>query len=54
VAILIAAGGGYWLDTRFDTSPILLIVGTILGFTAFVVRLLRLGREQQKPPQDPG
>lgn len=47
-AILIAAGGGYWLDGRFDTSPIFLFLGTALGFAAFVLRLLRLGRQLQE------
>jgi F0F1-type ATP synthase assembly protein I len=46
-AIPIAAGGGYWLDHRFDTSPIFLILGTCIGFAAFVMRLLRLGRQIQ-------
>jgi ATP synthase protein I len=45
VAILIAAGGGYWLDRRLGSSPWGLLIGTVLGFAAFVVRLLRLGRQ---------
>lgn len=52
-AILIAAGLGYWADDTFDTSPLYLIIGTVLGFAAFVLRLLRLGREmQEEPPSD--
>jgi F0F1-type ATP synthase assembly protein I len=46
-AILIAAGAGYWADGRFDTSPIFLFLGTAIGFGAFVMRLLRLGRQLQ-------
>jgi F0F1-type ATP synthase assembly protein I len=49
-AILIAAGAGYWADDHFDTSPIFLILGTATGFTAFVLRLLRLGRQLQETP----
>jgi len=46
-AIPIAAGAGYWLDGRFDKSPIFLFLGTAIGFAAFVVRLMRLGRQVQ-------
>ena len=44
-AILICAGGGYWVDSRLGTSPWGLVVGTVIGFTSFVLRLLRLGRQ---------
>ena len=47
-AILIAAGIGYWVDTRFGTSPYGLFTGTIVGFSAFVLRLLRLGKQLEK------
>jgi len=42
-AILIAVGLGYWADEYFETGPRYLIVGAILGFAAFVLRLLRMG-----------
>jgi len=48
LALLIGAGIGYWADVRFGSSPWLLLLGTALGFAAFVVRLFRLGREQGK------
>ena len=41
-AVLIAAGIGYWLDEKFDTAPTLFLVGLVLGFCAFMLRLLRL------------
>ena len=41
-AILIAGGLGYWADHRFGTDPILLLVGLVLGFATFVVRLTRM------------
>ncbi len=41
-AIPIAGGLGYWADTRFDTGPILLLAGLVLGFAAFVVRIMRM------------
>jgi F0F1-type ATP synthase assembly protein I len=47
-AILIAAGIGYWLDARFDSAPIGLLGGLLVGFAAFVLRLIRLGRQLQE------
>jgi len=44
IALLIAAGFGYWLDGRLDTAPWLLLIGTAIGFASFTVRLVRLGR----------
>ena len=44
---------GYWLDRRFDTSPIFLLVGTVIGFAAFVLRLVRLGRQLQTIDREP-
>ncbi len=44
IALLIAAGFGYWLDGYFDTAPALLLIGTAIGFASFTVRLIRLGR----------
>ena len=52
LAIPIAIGGGYWLDGRFDTTPIFLLVGAAVGFGAFVLRLVRLGR-QLHPDREP-
>ena len=37
---------GYWLDQRWGTLPLLLIVGVILGFATATLSLLRL----TKPP----
>jgi F0F1-type ATP synthase assembly protein I len=48
VAILIAMGAGYWVDTRYETSPYGLLIGTAVGFASFVLRLLRLGRRIQE------
>jgi F0F1-type ATP synthase assembly protein I len=44
-AILVAAGFGYWADEHFDTSPRYVLIGTVVGFASFVIRLLRLGRQ---------
>ncbi len=47
-AILIAAGIGYWIDGRFDTAPTFLLIGLAVGFAAFTLRLVRIGREAQR------
>jgi F0F1-type ATP synthase assembly protein I len=46
-AVLIAGGIGYWLDDYFDSAPIGLLVGIVVGFASFTLRLIRLGREMQ-------
>jgi hypothetical protein len=42
-AILIAVGLGYWADSYFETQPRYLIIGAVIGFAAFVLRLFRMG-----------
>ncbi len=44
-SVLIAVAFGYWVDSRWDTRPYGLLIGTVVGFAAMVLRLLRLGRE---------
>ena len=48
LSIVIAIGFGYWIDARFDVAPVGLVVGAILGFSAFVLRLMRMGKIVQK------
>jgi F0F1-type ATP synthase assembly protein I len=50
LAIAIAAGIGAWADHRWSTSPRWLIVGTLVGFAAFVLRLFRMRRLFDPPP----
>jgi F0F1-type ATP synthase assembly protein I len=52
VAILVALGIGYWADRHFGTSPLYLLIGTGVGFAAFVLRLFRLGRQIERLPDD--
>jgi F0F1-type ATP synthase assembly protein I len=52
-AILIAAGIGYWIDGRFGTTPYGVLIGTVVGFGSFVLRLLRLGRQLERLPDAP-
>ena len=42
-AIVVGTAAGYWADGYFDTSPWLLVAGATIGFSAFVLRLTRLG-----------
>jgi F0F1-type ATP synthase assembly protein I len=44
-AILAATGIGYWVDHRFGTTPYGVIGGAVIGFAAFVLRLIRLGHQ---------
>jgi F0F1-type ATP synthase assembly protein I len=48
-AILVAVAIGYFVDRRFGTSPGFLFVGVVLGFSAFVLRLVRIGRALTPP-----
>lgn len=49
-SVLIACAFGYWVDYRWDTAPIGLLVGTAVGFAAMVLRLVRLGKEVHPDP----
>lgn len=44
-AILIACVAGFWIDRKFETAPVGILVGAAIGFGAFVLRLMRLGKE---------
>ena len=50
-ALVIAAGIGFWIDTRTETMPLFLLVGMALGFGACVLRLLRYQRELDARPR---
>lgn len=52
-AILISMGIGYWADQHFDTAPRFLILGVIVGFGSFVLRLSRMRRLLEEPPEGP-
>ncbi|MGH8311404.1 MAG: AtpZ/AtpI family protein [Steroidobacteraceae bacterium] len=43
-SIMVGGALGYFADQYFDTSPFLLLIGFVFGFSAFFVRLLRLKR----------
>ena len=50
-AILISTGLGYLADSRWESEPWGLLVGLSIGFAAFVLRLVRLGRELEEASQ---
>ena len=47
-AIVIGAGLGFAVDRRFGTDPWGVVIGLVLGFGGFVLRLVRLGRAVQE------
>ncbi len=44
-AVIVASLLGYWADSYFESSPWGLLIGVVLGFSAMVLRLFRLGAE---------
>jgi F0F1-type ATP synthase assembly protein I len=44
VALSIAggSGGGFWLDSQFDTSPVLTLVGLAIGIVVAFAGMIRL------------
>ena len=50
-SILIATLLGYWFDEHYGTTPSGVLVGAGVGFGAFVLRLMRLGK--QLHPDEP-
>ncbi len=36
--------GGYWLDTKFSTLPLFLILGMVFGFISFIYFMRKLYR----------
>ena len=52
VSVIAAIGLGYWADTYFDSEPIGLFLGAVIGFAAMVLRLVRLGRQVESGLQD--
>jgi F0F1-type ATP synthase assembly protein I len=50
LSIPIAGGLGWWADRSFGTAPILLLVGLVLGFASFVMRLVRMRKLVEEVP----
>ncbi len=50
--VVVGAGIGWWLDSRFGTEPLLLLMFMFLGLAAGIRTLLRFAR-QSAPPEGP-
>jgi F0F1-type ATP synthase assembly protein I len=46
-AIPVGVGFGWLADHQFESAPIGMLVGAGIGFAAFVLRLVRLGKDMQ-------
>ena len=53
LAVAVGGAAGGYADQRFGTAPFLLMLGVLLGFGTFVLRLVRLMRELAPSPHDP-
>ena len=42
ICIVLGIGGGLWLDSKFDASPILVIVGLLLGIAVAFYGVYRM------------
>ncbi|UCE87337.1 MAG: AtpZ/AtpI family protein [Deltaproteobacteria bacterium] len=54
LALLIMVIAGVLADGHFGTKPTFLLVGFAIGFGSFVLRLVRLLNELQRPPGGDG
>ncbi len=51
LALVIMPVLGAWADSRFETGPVLFLLGLAIGFGSFVLRLVRLlGELERQPP----
>jgi ATP synthase protein I len=48
LSIFIGLGLGLWLDKKFDTNPVLMFVGLILGIVAGFSNIVRAGKKGKK------
>ncbi|MFO1042648.1 MAG: AtpZ/AtpI family protein [Planctomycetaceae bacterium] len=46
IQMALPPGVGWWLDERFSTSPWLMIVGVLLGFSVAMLELLKFAKEK--------
>jgi len=48
VPALVAVFGGQWLDTKFQTEPLLFIISMTLAFIVTLIGILRLAQDYLK------
>lgn len=51
-SVPVAIGLGYWADSRFGTEPIGMLVGAVLGFATFVLRLMKMRPKNECDDED--
>jgi ATP synthase protein I len=51
VGVLVGAAVGFLIDSLFDTSPFGLLIGTLLGFGAGTVNVVRAAKELSERAQ---
>jgi F0F1-type ATP synthase assembly protein I len=54
--IALLTGGGFWLDRRWGTTPLCIMIGLVVGFGAGFYHLYRAVyalTNTKKPPHDP-
>lgn len=44
----IPAGVGWWLDSKWNTAPWLMIVGIVLGFLVVILEIVRIVKESNE------
>ncbi len=47
ISIVLGVVAGLWLDSKFDTGPVLVIVGLILGLV-FLIKFVSNGKSERK------
>jgi F0F1-type ATP synthase assembly protein I len=53
LAVPIAIGFGFWCDRSFDTAPVGLLIGTVVGFAAMLLRIVRMRPGETGEEPDP-
>ncbi len=51
-AMIFFVGGGAWLDVHYGTSPLWILVGVGLAFTALGALLYRIVKESARTPRE--
>jgi F0F1-type ATP synthase assembly protein I len=47
-AILLPGGLGYWLDTKWQTTPWLMLVGGVFGFGVGLYMMLKAAKQSMR------
>ena len=44
---------GHWLDERWNTRPVFVLLGVLVGLTTGLIHLVRLGAKMNRRDNDP-